>query len=72
MKNPIHLSIIFIILIFSDLFIGFYSHYMGATDADFSAEAFFEYLIETDPIHWIVVFAVAIGVCLAVFFLGGG
>jgi len=71
-KNPVHLIILFIILVGSDMVIAFYSHYVGATDAEFSIDAFMEYLSTLDAMEYLFIFGFAIFICLVVFLLGGG
>lgn len=70
MKNPVHLAILFIVLIGSDLVIGFGSHFLGATGGDFSVESIGTYFMTTEPLHWVLVLAIATVVCVVVYFLG--
>lgn len=70
MKNPVHLAILFIVLIGSDLVIGFTSHFLGATGGDFSVDAIGTYFTTTEPMHWAIVLLISIIVCVIVYFLG--
>ena len=52
--------LIYIILIVSDIFIGFYGHYMGSTDGEFTWEAVGEYFSsETTWNQLFIIFIVA-------------
>lgn len=67
LKNPIHLTILFIILIGSDLFISFLSHYIGKTNAVFSLDAFAQYITTLNPFEFALVFGIALLVCFLVY-----
>ena len=71
MRNPLHLAILFIILVGSDLIIGFSSHYIGTSD-EISIESFMEYLTLLDYREFAIVIAIALIVCAIVFLLSGG
>lgn len=71
MKNPIHLALIVIVLIGSDMIIGFVGHYIGSGQTEITPQTIVDYLNDTPLWHWLAILAVAIIVCVIVHFLGG-
>ncbi len=50
-----------VLLISTDLFIGFYGHYMGATEGEFSVDGFINYISNpTMQSELLIVFIIAI------------
>ena len=59
--NIKHMIILIVILVGSDLLIGFYGHYTGSTDDEISVPSFFNYITNQDNLNeLLVVFIVAI------------
>jgi len=58
--------ILFFVLIGSDLLIGFFGHYSGSTQGDYSAGAFVEYVGTLTLESMVPIFCIAIGVVLFV------
>jgi len=62
--NLKHTILLFIILVGSDLLIGFIGHYSGSTGGDFTVEAFSEYIATMNIGDLALVFVIAIGIVL--------
>jgi len=55
-----HYALLPVLLIGSDILIGFWGHYTGSTDGQLSIESFIEYLQTTPLEHFFMVFIVAL------------
>ena len=68
--NLKHMILLIIILVGSDLFIGFYGHYTGSSDEELTIANFFEYIMDVNNQNELfVVFIVAIIIVLILHFV---
>jgi len=65
----IHSIILFIVLVGSDLLIGFAGHYSGATGGDFTMDGFIDYVTHLNVADLTLVFVIAIVILLFLHFI---
>ena len=64
LMNLKHAVILLVVLVGSDLLIGFVGHYSGTTGGDYTWDGFVDYITHVDPGELGLVFVIAIGILL--------